>query len=142
MGLVDASDADRLFLAYWSKGQVCHSAGMETQVWGEKVVSSSLLKDPMRFARAWRKYKPTCQQCKQYLTRIKGLYIKPDFHYDGGMETKKAIEMAGSVIKLATLLGISRMAVYQWGEQVPQARLWQLKVIKPEWFVEQPEKIV
>lgn len=58
------------------------------------------------------------------------------------MKSKQAIELAGSVIKLATLLGISRMAVYQWGEDVPQARLWQLKVIKPEWFVEQPEKIV
>ncbi len=111
-------------------------------VWVGMVASCLLQKDPMQFARAWHEYKPTCHVCKQYLTYIKGLYRKPDCHYDSGMETKKAIELAGSVIKLATLLGISRMAVYQWGEQVPQARLWQMKVMKPEWFVEQPEKIV
>ena len=57
------------------------------------------------------------------------------------MKTKQAIELAGSVIKLATLLGITRMAIYQWGEDVPQARLWQLKVMKPEWFVIEPESV-
>jgi DNA-binding transcriptional regulator YdaS (Cro superfamily) len=57
------------------------------------------------------------------------------------MKTKQAIELAGSVIKLATLLGISRMAIYQWGEDVPQARLWQMKVIKPEWFASQTESV-
>lgn len=57
------------------------------------------------------------------------------------MKTKQAIELAGSVIKLATLLGITRMAIYQWGEDVPQARLWQLKVIKPDWFAIEPESV-
>ena len=57
------------------------------------------------------------------------------------MKTKQAIELAGSVIKLATLLGITRMAIYQWGEDVPQARLWQLKVMKPEWFVIEQESV-
>lgn len=57
------------------------------------------------------------------------------------MKSKQAIQLAGSVIKLATLLGISRMAVYQWGEDVPQARLWQLKVIKPEWFANETESV-
>ena len=57
------------------------------------------------------------------------------------MKSKQAIKLAGSVIKLATLLGISRMAVYQWGEDVPQARLWQLKVIKPEWFANETESV-
>jgi DNA-binding transcriptional regulator YdaS (Cro superfamily) len=57
------------------------------------------------------------------------------------MKTKQAIQLAGSVIKLATLLGISRMAIYQWGEDVPQARLWQMKVIKPEWFATETESV-
>ena len=57
------------------------------------------------------------------------------------MKTKQAIELAGSVIKLATLLGITRMAIYQWGEDVPQARLWQQKVIKPDWFAIEPESV-
>lgn len=51
------------------------------------------------------------------------------------MDTKTAIEKAGGAGALALILGISRQAVYQWPEQVPQARLWQLKVLKPEWFV-------
>lgn len=51
------------------------------------------------------------------------------------MDTKTAIEKAGGIVALAALLGISRQAVYQWPEQVPEARLWQLRVLKPEWFV-------
>jgi DNA-binding transcriptional regulator YdaS (Cro superfamily) len=51
------------------------------------------------------------------------------------MDTKTAIEKAGTAVALARLLGISRQAITQWGEQVPQARLWQLKVLKPDWFV-------
>jgi DNA-binding transcriptional regulator YdaS (Cro superfamily) len=45
----------------------------------------------------------------------------------------RAIELAGSQSKLAKLLGISRGAVWQW-KQIPQARLWQLRVLRPEWF--------
>ena len=50
------------------------------------------------------------------------------------MDKKQAIERAGSAIALARLLGISRQAISQWGDQLPQARLWQLQAIKPEWF--------
>jgi hypothetical protein len=32
------------------------------------------------------------------------------------------------------MLGIQRQAVSQWGDEIPQARLWQLKVLRPEWF--------
>ena len=43
------------------------------------------------------------------------------------------IKLAGSQRKLAELLGISQAAVSQWGE-VPKARIWQLKLLRPEWF--------
>jgi len=35
---------------------------------------------------------------------------------------------------LAKLLGITRQAISQWGGQVPQARVWQLRALRPEWF--------
>ena len=35
--------------------------------------------------------------------------------------------------ELAELLGISQSAISQWKE-IPTARLWQLKLLKPEWF--------
>lgn len=44
------------------------------------------------------------------------------------------IQLAGSQRKLAELLGISQAAVSQWKE-VPMARLWQLQLLRPEWFV-------
>jgi DNA-binding transcriptional regulator YdaS (Cro superfamily) len=50
------------------------------------------------------------------------------------MNKGKAIELAGSVAELAALLGIQREAIYQWGDVIPQARLWQLKALRPEWF--------
>ena len=50
------------------------------------------------------------------------------------MKSEYAIFKAGSVKQLADLLGISRTAVYQWGKDVPRARVWQLKALKPEWF--------
>lgn len=51
------------------------------------------------------------------------------------MKTQTAIEKAGSIKQLAELLGISRPAISQWGEDVPPMRVFQLKAIKPEWFV-------
>jgi DNA-binding transcriptional regulator YdaS (Cro superfamily) len=50
------------------------------------------------------------------------------------MDKAQAIEKAGSAMALAKLLGITRQAISQWGDQVPQARLWQLKALKPQWF--------
>jgi DNA-binding XRE family transcriptional regulator len=50
------------------------------------------------------------------------------------MLTKQlAIQLAGSQAKLAKLLGITRGAVWLW-ETIPQARIWQLKLLRPEWF--------
>jgi len=47
------------------------------------------------------------------------------------MNLQKAIEIAGSKSKLATLLGVSRAAVTQWDE-LPEKRINQLKGIN-EW---------
>lgn len=55
--------------------------------------------------------------------------------YHEKMDTKQAIEKAGSAVALAELLGITRQAISQWGDSVPQARVWQLKVLRPGWFM-------
>jgi biotin operon repressor len=46
---------------------------------------------------------------------------------------EQAIQLAGSQAKLARLLGISRGAVWLW-KTIPQARIWQLRLMRPEWF--------
>lgn len=57
------------------------------------------------------------------------------------MKTQDAIHLAGSARSLAELLGITGGAISQWPENVPEARMWQLRVLKPEWFPEkQPEQ--
>jgi len=43
------------------------------------------------------------------------------------------VRLAGSQQKLANLLGISQAAVAQW-KDVPKARIWQLQLLRPEWF--------
>ena len=53
------------------------------------------------------------------------------------MRTATAIEKAGSQALLAELLGVTSSAITQWGEAMPQARVWQLRLIKPEWFDDQ-----
>lgn len=52
------------------------------------------------------------------------------------MNTDKAIEHAGSAKALAELLEITPSAICQWGDKVPQAREWQLRVMRPQWFEE------
>jgi DNA-binding transcriptional regulator YdaS (Cro superfamily) len=49
------------------------------------------------------------------------------------MSKNDAISKAGSQTALARLLGVTRGAVSQW-KQLPKGRLYQLMVIKPEWF--------
>ena len=51
------------------------------------------------------------------------------------MNKEKFIALAGSQEKLAELLEISQAAVSQW-KVVPQARIWQLKLLRPHWFVD------
>jgi len=49
------------------------------------------------------------------------------------MTKEDAIKRAGSPSELARLLGCSRQAVNNW-VKLPQGRLWQLMVLRPEWF--------
>jgi predicted transcriptional regulator len=49
------------------------------------------------------------------------------------MTKQEAITLAGSQSKLARLLGVTRGAVFQW-KALPEGRLYQLMVIRPEWF--------
>jgi len=49
------------------------------------------------------------------------------------MDKQKAIKLAGSASKLARLLGISRQSVNSW-VVIPKGRVWQLRVMRPEWF--------
>jgi len=51
------------------------------------------------------------------------------------MTKERAILLAGTPAKLAKLLGVTRQAVNNWDE-IPKGRLWQLRVLKPEWFDE------
>jgi hypothetical protein len=50
------------------------------------------------------------------------------------MKTAEAVRRAGSVKALADLLGITSGAISQWDEELPEARVWQLRVLRPEWF--------
>jgi len=50
------------------------------------------------------------------------------------MKKQNAIDLAGSAKALADLLGINQSAISQWGDDLPDGRVWQLKCIKPEWF--------
>ena len=58
--------------------------------------------------------------------------------YDVEMDKKQLIEKAGNQKALAQLLGISQAAISRW-KTVPEARIWQLKAMKPEWFEAQSE---
>jgi predicted transcriptional regulator len=49
------------------------------------------------------------------------------------MLKEEAIFKAGSQAALARLLGVTRGAVSQW-KHLPKGRLYQLMVIRPEWF--------
>lgn len=57
------------------------------------------------------------------------------------METKTAIDLAGSSTALASMLGITVSAVSQWGPTIPDQREWQLRVLRPEWFKDRPPVI-
>jgi transcriptional regulator with XRE-family HTH domain len=51
------------------------------------------------------------------------------------MEIKEIITKAGSQSELARLLGVSRGAVWLWTRDgLPKSRVWQLKLMRPEWF--------
>jgi DNA-binding transcriptional regulator YdaS (Cro superfamily) len=49
------------------------------------------------------------------------------------MTKEEAIKRAGSQSALARLLGVTRGAVWQW-KALPDGRVYQLMVLRPEWF--------
>ncbi len=56
------------------------------------------------------------------------------------MKTQQAIDLAKGSKNLADLLGVTPSAVSQWGENVPDKRVWQLKVLRPVWFRQSKQK--
>ena len=46
---------------------------------------------------------------------------------------ERAIELAGSQAKLARILGVDRRVVWNW-KKIPQGRIYQLMLLRPEWF--------
>lgn len=44
------------------------------------------------------------------------------------VKTKTVIEHFGGVAKLAKALNISRAAIYQWGDEVPDSRVYEIHV--------------
>lgn len=50
------------------------------------------------------------------------------------MHTEHAIKLAGSATALAEILGITLSAISQWGENIPELRVYQLRELKPDWF--------
>ena len=50
------------------------------------------------------------------------------------MTLQQAISYSGSKAELARILGITRGAISQWKE-IPKARIWQLQLLHPEWFL-------
>jgi predicted transcriptional regulator len=50
------------------------------------------------------------------------------------MDKQKFIALAGSQGELARILGISQAAVSQW-KTIPTGRLYQLMILRPDWFV-------
>lgn len=54
------------------------------------------------------------------------------------MKTKDAINKFGTVAKLARALDISVAAIYQWGEDVPPLRAYQIKDIETSQSAQEP----
>lgn len=54
---------------------------------------------------------------------------------------QKAIQLAGGREALAELLGVGKQATYAWSwedDELPEARVWQLRILRPEWFSDDP----
>ena len=50
------------------------------------------------------------------------------------MKKSEAIKLAGGGSALAALLGLTRAAVSKW-QAIPPLRLYQLRELRPEWFL-------
>lgn len=53
------------------------------------------------------------------------------------MKTKYAIEQFGSIKELALALGITQPAIYQWGDDVPELRAYQIAELLAQRATEQ-----
>jgi len=51
-----------------------------------------------------------------------------------GMKKDFAIAQMGGVKALAGLLGVTRHAVYQWRDEVPQLQAFKLRDLRPDLF--------
>ena len=56
------------------------------------------------------------------------------------MKTKDAIDLAGSRSALARILGLTPSAITQWGDEIPKLRIYELRELRPEWFVRKTQK--
>jgi hypothetical protein len=79
--------------------------------------------------------KQRCKHFVKYPTILWGLCCLCALTYNAPMTKQKLIQLAGSQSELARILGITRAAVNQWEEQIPELRLRQLKDLRPDWFV-------
>ena len=52
------------------------------------------------------------------------------------MQTKTAITLAGNATELAEILNITLSAISQWGENIPELRVYKLRELRPDWFPE------
>lgn len=57
--------------------------------------------------------------------------------YNVTMTKQELIKLAGSQSELAKLLGISKAAVCQWKDPIPELRMRQLKDLRPDWFTQE-----
>jgi transcriptional repressor of cell division inhibition gene dicB len=57
------------------------------------------------------------------------------------MKTRHVITLFGSVASLAAQLGITDKAIYQWGEDVPKLRQYELRERRPDLFRKPKSKI-
>lgn len=58
------------------------------------------------------------------------------------INTKRAEAKAGGTVELAKIFGIRPQSVSGWGQNLPKAREFELKVKKPDWFDEKGKLIV
>ena len=56
------------------------------------------------------------------------------------MRTSNAVEHFGSVRALAEVLNVSPQAIYDWGEEVPELRAYQLEVLTNGALKAQPRR--
>jgi len=56
------------------------------------------------------------------------------------MTVEELLAKAGTMYKVAKILGISKVATYKWVKKgkIPASRVKSLMLLKPEWFEETP----